>query len=565
MSNMSASASNQFRRRAIALATILLSIVVIVVFRLAYWQLETPSGTSGDENEKLTFQPERGDVYDCHGYLLAAAATVYDIGATPRNIVDAPMVADRLSAALGESRDTLLGLLQQKAVHVPLKRGVTAAVEASIMEWGAGMLQADPRPGRVYPHGTLAANVLGFVTDDNQGHYGLEGYYHDLLSGRSGFRVEQRDALGSLLYQFQPIHDGVDLYLTLDRNVQYVVEDVLSQAVNDSGAKQGTVIVMDPTSGAILAMASFPSYDPNTRDVTDESLFINSATSDQYEPGSVFKVITIASALDAGTISPSSTYYDAGQIVVGGRIIQNSDRLAHGETTISDLLAQSLNVGAAHVSTSLGATKFYQYVRRFGFGQLMGIDLADEVSGLVRLPGDSEWHESDLGTNSFGQGIAVTPLQMLCAVSAVANHGVLMHPYIVSRIVDGDKVTETVPRAVRRVISEQAASQTTEMMIYTVNNASVTAVIPGYEVAGKSGTSEVPIAGGYDPQETIASFVGYVPARHPRFSILVVLDRPQKEHWGGKVAGPVFQKIATQLVSLLGVPPTSLDASASVQ
>jgi cell division protein FtsI/penicillin-binding protein 2 len=564
---MSSSAQSKFQRRAIVLATILLSIVVIVVFRLVYWQLQNPLPVPPGETleQALMFEAERGDIYDCHGYLLAAATTVYDIGATPRNVADAALVADRLSGVLGEPRDRLLALLQQNVTHVPLKRGVSEAVKKSVMDWGVGMLQADARPGRVYPHGALAANVLGFVTDDNKGHYGLEGYFHDLLRGESGFRKEGHDPVGSLLYQFRPTRDGADLYLTLDRNIQYVVEEVLSQAVTDSGAKKGTVIVMDPTSGAILAMASFPSYDPNTRDVIDKSLFINPASSDQYEPGSVFKVITIASALDAGTILPGSTYYDSGQIVVGGRVIQNSDRKAHGETTMADLLAESLNVGAAHVSTSLGALEFYQYVRRFGFGQLTGIDLADEVSGLVRLPGDKEWHESDLGTNSFGQGIAVTPLQMLCAVSAVANHGVLMRPYFVSRIVDGDKVTEIAPREVRRVISEQAAAQTTDMMVYTVDSASVAAAVPGYEVAGKSGTSEVPVPGGYDPQETIASFVGYLPARNPRFSVLVVLDRPQKEHWGGIVAGPVFQRIAKQLVTLLGVPPTSVSAAAGVQ
>jgi cell division protein FtsI/penicillin-binding protein 2 len=172
------------------------------------------------------------------------------------------------------------------------------------------------------------------------------------------------------------------------------------------------------------------------------------------------------------------------------------------------------------------------------------------------LPGDADWHESDLGTNSFGQGIAVTPLQMLCAVSAVANGGILMRPYMVARLLDGDQITEIQPQMLRRVVSSEAAKQTTEMMVYTVDNATTTAGVPGYRVAGKSGTSEVPVPGGYDPEETIASFAGYVPADAPRFSILVVLDRPQKEHWGGRVAAPVFQKLAQQLVALLGVPST---------
>ena len=554
---MSTWAHSQFYRRVLALATILLSVVVIMVLRLAYWQVESPISASADDlnGQPENFRPVRGNIYDCHGYLLAVATTVYDIGAAPHNIKDPFLVADRLSAALGEPRDKLLKLLQQDSLHVPLKRGVSQVVRDSIMQWGQGMLQADRRPGRVYPHGTLAACVLGFVKDDGQGHYGLEGYYNDLLSGQPGFRLADRDPLGSLRYHFRAPHDGADLYLTLDRNVQYIVEEALAQAVTSSGAKKGVVIVMDPGSGAILAMAAYPTYDPNTRDIEDKSVFLNPAVNDQYEPGSVFKIITIASALDAGAITPSTTYYDSGKIIVGGREIMNSDRQAHGQTSMYDLVAYSLNVGAAHVSTSLGALKFYQYVRRFGFGELTGVDLAGEISGHVRLPGDPEWHESDLGTNSFGQGIAVTPLQMLCAVSAVANHGVLMRPYIVSRIVDGDKVTEIAPRMVRRVISAEAAAQTTEMLVYTVDKVSTTAAVRGYSVAGKSGTAQVPTPGGYDPQETIASFAGYVPAEEPRFAVLVVLDRPQKEHWGGRVAAPVFQTIVQQLVTLLGVPP----------
>ena len=551
-----ASVPSQLYRRALVLATILLSVVVVVILRLAYWQLARNTPVPPGSASRQAFPPQRGNIFDCHGYLLAVATTVYDIGATPRNIPDKPLVADRLSGALGEPRDKILALLQQDGAHVPIKRGVSESVQKSIMEWGANMLQADPRPGRIYPEGTLAAHVLGFVTEDGTGHYGLEGHYQDPLAGRTGYRQESRDPLGSLLFEFLSARDGMDAYLTLDRNVQQIVEVGLADAVTMSGAKHGVTIVMDPATGAILAMASYPTYDPNTRIVADEQVFINQAVSDQYEPGSVFKIITMASALDAGAVAPSSTYYDEGKITVGGRVIMNSDRLAHEQTSMRDLLSQSLNVGAAHLSTSLGALKFYQYLRRFGFGQLTGIDLEGEVSGHVRLPGDADWHESDLGTNSFGQGIAVTPLQMLCAVSAVANGGILMRPYMVARLLDGDQITEIQPQMLRRVVSSEAAKQTTEMMVYTVDNATTTAGVPGYRVAGKSGTSEVPVPGGYDPEETIASFAGYVPADAPRFSILVVLDRPQKEHWGGRVAAPVFQKLAQQLVALLGVPST---------
>jgi len=549
------SVPNQIRGRALVLTTILMSLVAAVTLRLAYWQLARNTPVGPDSAARESFPPQRGNIFDCHGYLLAVATTIYDIGASPRNIADRALVADRLSGALGEPRDDILALLEQDEAHVPIKRGISESVKESIMQWGSGILQADPRPARIYPEGTLAAHVLGFVTEDGTGHYGLEGYYQDELGGRTGYRQESRDPLGSLLFEFLSAQDGTDAYLTLDRNIQQIVEVELADAVTSSGARHGVVIVMDPATGAILALAGYPTYDPNTRIVADEQVFINRAVSDQYEPGSVFKIITMAAALDAGVVTASSTYYDGGETTVGGRKIMNSDRLAHGQTSMNDLMAESLNVGAAHLSTSLGALKFYQYLRRFGFGQLASVDLAGEVSGHVRLPGDADWHESDLGANSFGQGIAVTPLQMLCAVSAVANGGLLMRPYVVARLVDRDRVTETRPEIVRRVISSEAAKQTVEMMVYTVKNATVTARVPGYRVAGKSGTSEVPVETGYDPEETIASFAGFVPADAPRFSILVVLDRPQKEHWGGLVAAPVFQKLAQQLVSLLGVPP----------
>jgi len=462
-----------------------------------------------------------------------------------------------LAPLLAEPQEKLLAQLEQDTWYVRLKRRVRWEVAREILSWELDGVNAETWPGRIYPHGPLAACVLGFVTDDGDAFYGIERNYDELLAGKSGSRIAARDPLGSLSYQVRAPRHGGDLFLTLDRNVQHIVEEALAKAIEVNAAKRGTAIVMDPQTGAILAMAVFPTYDPNTRDVTDFGVFVNSAISEHYEPGSVFKIVTIASALDAGVISPTSTYYDAGEIIVGGEVIRNSDDAAHGETSISDLLASSLNVGAAHVSTKMGAFKFYEYVRRFGFNELAGVDLADEVAGQVRFPGDREWHESDLATNSFGQGLAVTPLQMLCAVSAVANHGVLMRPHIVGRIVDGEMVTNISPKVIRQVISPEAAAQVTKMLVYAVDTVLSTAAVPGYKVAGKSGTSQVPTLTGYDPEETISSFAGYVPADDPHLAILVVLDRPQKEHWGLTAAAPAFREIAQRLLTLFAVPPDS--------
>jgi len=562
----------QFYRRGLILTALLVLVVFIVVWQLVSLQFEGSIAAETDEAPvtegvatptlapDAEFAPVRGNIYDCHGYLLAAASTLYDLGATP-GMGDVEVLADRLAALLDMSRDDILELLNSEGSYVRLKRRVSPAEVDTVRGWGVAGLSVDPWPSRVYPNKELAASVLGFAADDAKGYYGVEGYYDETLAGESGFRDTDYDDLGCLFLRVRPPRDGADIFLTLDRNIQSVVEDALAAAVGENEAERGHVIVMDPSTGAILAMATYPSYDPNDFVEVDDELFVNPMVSDHYEPGSVFKVVTMASALDAGIVSGSTTYYDSGQIVVGGEKMKNSDGNAHGQTSMADLLALSLNVGAAHLSTSLGAYKFYDYLHRFGFNQPTNVDLAYEVTGQLRIPGDRDWHESDLGTNSFGQGLAVTPLQMICAVSAVANNGLLMQPHVMDRVVDGGQVTEYEVKAVRQVISPEAAAQTTAMLVHAVDTVLTTAAIEGYRVAGKSGTSEIPVMGTYDPLETIASFAGYVPADEPRFSMLVIIDRPQKDHWGITVAGPVFRKIAREVLTLLAVPVDSVRAS----
>ncbi len=547
----------QLYRRAFAMAALLLVVVAIAVGRLAYLQFHRPPWVRpNDETQPIILPAQRGNIFDCHGYLLAVDAVVYDIVAVPSQITDTRRLANTLAPVLQKPVEELRGLLQSKNAQVHLKRIFKEEVAKSIQAFGFDGVQVVPKPGRVYPHEKLAATVLGFVNDEGQAGYGVEAYYNPFLAGKSGSRIVERDAMGCLRYRAQPPRDGADLFLTLDRNMQWIVEEVLAKAVETNQAKKGVAIVMDPKTGAILAMAVFPTYDPNTREVTDENVYVNSAISELYEPGSVFKIVTVVSALNEGLVTPSTTYYDQGQIVVGGRVIKNAGGAMYGRVTITDLLAHSLNVGAAHVSKKLGAKKFYDYVHRFGFGQLTGVDLAYELPGWVRIPGDREWHESDLGTNSFGQGLAATPLQMLCAVAAVANQGVMMRPHIVSRIVDGDRVTEIPPQALGRVVSAEAATQVTEMLVYAVDNVLTLAAIPGYKVAGKSGTSQIAMPSGvYDPEATIASFAGYVPADDPRLAILMVLYWPEKEHWGIRAAAPAFREIAQRLLTLLAIPP----------
>jgi cell division protein FtsI/penicillin-binding protein 2 len=322
------------------------------------------------------------------------------------------------------------------------------------------------------------------------------------------------------------------------------------------------VLVMDPSTGAMLASYSYPSYDPNDFAQADIDLLADPVVSKMWEPGSIFKIVTWAAGIDSGTVTPGTTFYDEGALEVGGRVIQNWDRKGHGLVTMRDGLVGSLNTVAAFTSTSMGKDTFYTYLRRFGFGTLTQVDMASEGPGMMKLPGDSNWFPSDLGTNSFGQGIAVTPIQMLAAVASVANHGMLMQPYIVQEfITQGDEGARRIPvepMAVRRAVSPETAATMTDMLVEVVEKGAPKAAVPGYGVAGKSGTAQIPEPYGYNPTDTIASFVGFAPADDPRFVLLIKLDRPSVSPWGTQTAAPAFQAIAQRLLIYMQVPPDDM-------
>jgi cell division protein FtsI/penicillin-binding protein 2 len=355
--------------------------------------------------------------------------------------------------------------------------------------------------------------------------------------------------------RFVPPVRGAALYLTIDRGIQFVIERELEQAVIEYGAQRGSVIVLNPKTGALLGTVSYPAYDPNNYAVSDESLFFDPIVSEQYEPGSVFKIITMAAGLDAGVVVPNKVIYDGGTIEVGGRVIYNWDRQGHGQVDMIDVLAQSLNVGVAQVAIELGKDRFYTYVKRFGFGRLTEIDLGNEGPGTLKTPKDAAWHASDLGANSFGQGIAVTPLQMAVAVAAIANDGQMMKPYIVQRIVSNEQDIAVNPIITRRAVSAETAHTLTDMLATALERANSEALLPGYRVAGKTGTAEIPVPGGYHPTLTLGSFAGYLPADDPQVLVLVIIDRPLGSRWGSKTAAPTFKRIAEQLVVLLDIPP----------
>jgi cell division protein FtsI/penicillin-binding protein 2 len=315
---------------------------------------------------------------------------------------------------------------------------------------------------------------------------------------------------------------------------------------------------MNPRNGDILGMANFPTFDPNAYyEIEDEQNWQNPAINSVWEPGSVFKVITVAAALDTGAITPDWTYNDQGQFDIGGIRIQNWDRQAHGEVGVTQVLVESLNVGAATIALQMGRENFYAMLDKFGIGKPTRVDMQTEEAGIVRVPNslEGDWSDSDLGTNSFGQGLSITPLQMLTAINAIANDGLRMQPRVVYQIVDGDNIYESRPTALNRVISEETANLVTNMMVAVVRDGlDEGAQVPGYTVAGKTGTAEISTPIGYEANAWMMSFVGFFPADDPQVSILIKLDRPTSGRWASQVVAPIFSRMATRLAQLLEIP-----------
>jgi cell division protein FtsI/penicillin-binding protein 2 len=561
------------RHRLIVLAAVMVGFGLILTWQLVRWQVferdrfvyMVESRPTGKEQTP----PRRGRILDRQNHPLALDTIEYQITATPhwvRDSEDVNQVASRLSSLLDLPLEELSVKLSSDAPWVLLRHHVPQQVGETLRQWDIFGIHVAPWPRRGYPEGTLAAHLLGFVAEDRQGFYGVEGYYDQLLafSGRLDERSEITGTLASFVatgaFPFNPAEiaaeDSPDLVLTIDRMIQHIAEEELDAAIGQHQAEGGTVIVMDPRSGAILAMASRPTYDPEHYvQVSPPQLLANPAISWDYEPGSIFKIVTLAAALDAGAVELDRVFEDKGVIEVGGQQMYNWDRQAHGSVTVTDAMVFSLNTVMAQISTDLGSKRFYAYVQRFGFGRLTGVDLAGESEGQLRLPTDATWHESDLGTNAFGQGLAVTPLQMACAVAAVANRGTMMAPHVLAKIVSGDQTWPRHPTVARQVISPETAERLVEILIQAAERGAPKSVVPGYTIAGKSGTAQISIPGGYDPQATVASFVGFAPAYDPKFLILVKLDRPRDSPWGSAVAAPVFRNIAQRLFVILNIPP----------
>lgn len=526
--------------------------------------------TNEDYRSQQTLFPARGAVRDRAGHPLALTVATFDLlwnAAVPGAQAGGQRTAATLSRLLKLSEKELADKMASATSDqkVLLKPDVPYDVGTEIEELSLPGLEITQRIKRVYPEGDMAASLLGFVGRDRLGLTGIEADFNQELAGVPGTLAFERDSLGNPIplgyRRLQPPQLGADVYLTLDRFVQRLAERKLDEAMKKHRAKGGTIIVMEPATGAVLAMASRPTFRLTELDLMnpkDMDLYRNRAVTDTYEPGSTFKVITMAGALDAGKVTPQTTFLDVGPVIKYGWAINTYNGQHHGTETMAQVLKNSCNVGAVWVSDQLGPELFYDYVVRFGFGQLTSIGLSGEASGQVRLPPAEPWSPIDLATNSFGQGLSVTPLQMVTAISAVANGGLLMRPYLVHKVAGDQGERVFLPVVVRRVISKRAAELLNGMLIAAggLTGDNRMAVMEGFSAAGKTGTASIPLPGGYTSPGTIASFVGYAPAEAPRLAMVVKIDEPQDVPWGSVVAAPIFSAMAREILIHWQVPPT---------
>lgn len=518
--------------------------------------IEAPAFAKLAEEQRtrdLELLPRRGTIFDREGEPLAISVEARSIYASPRFVKDPAATAKSLSTILGGNAADYEERLRRDAGFVYIARKVDIERANALKELdlaGIGFLD-DSR--RVYPFGELAGQVLGFVGVDNIGLTGIEKQYDDVLAGTPGRIIAERDPSGrpipgGVSHTELPV-DGEDIQLTIDKDIQHKAQMVLAETVKSSGAIGGNVIVMNPNDGSIYAMASYPGFDPNNFRSADQSAVRNRALTDVYEPGSTLKALTVAAAIDRGLFTPESVFDLPATIQIGGRTIGEARRREFARMDLTEILAFSSNVGSVKLGMAMGPETLYEYFDRFGLNEAPGIDFPGQSRGVL-LPVD-QWSPSTLGTLTYGQGISLTPMQLARAMCAIANGGTLPAPHLLS---SADGAQTTGPRA----ISESTSATMREMLVSAVTSGTGSAAaMPGYSVAGKTGTAlKIKEDGsGYAKGKYIASFAGFLPAGDPQVVILVNIDEPGGNAFGGVVAAPAFRRIAEFVVSHIGISP----------
>lgn len=553
-----------------ALIFILALGIVFKLIKLQIFDHNKYTALAKDQQEFFSeLLPNRGQIFikeSQEGKLLPLATNrqFYLLYAVPSQVVKPREISEYLADFFEADKEKIFNqLIKEGDVYEPLIHKVDDRQKGEIEKQNFSGIKFMDENWRYYPENNLASQVLGFVgykDDERGGMYGLEGYFQKDLVGIKGATNFTRDAVGRLIpvadNNFQPAEDGIDLVLTLDRSIQYVACTALERSVQKHGADSGTVVIMDPRTGAIMAMCNYPDFDPNNYNkVENINYYNNQAIFEAYEPGSIFKPLTMAAAIDLGRLTPETTYEDTGEVKIAGFTINNYDKKAHGIRTMTQVLEDSLNTGAIFAAQKVGDDLFKKYVQNFGFGKITGITLQTENSGDIRAIGQGEIYTA---TASFGQGLTVTPLQMVVAYGALANEGKLLKPYIIqNKIYPDGRVEETEIEVVRQVISPKTALTISGMLASVIKNGySNKAEIDGYYVAGKTGTAQIADlrSGEYDPTRTNHTFIAYAPLDEPRFVVLTKLENPKSARFAESTAIPLFQEIGKFLVNYLQIP-----------
>ena len=549
------------------LATLLLCFLVLFIALITRaFQIQVLNGQSlkvrADRQHTTTLrsESERGIVFDRNGEKLAASIMADSVCADPSKVVNLEETARKIASILDLDQGTILKKFSGSKNFCWIARKITPDQAALVEKVDLDGIFLIKEPKRFYPNGELAGHLIGFVGLDAKGLEGLELKYDDYLKGAPEKLTWTRDAKGKRLYPrveyagVQP-KESTNLILTIDNRIQHLVESQLKEAVKAKGAKGGLAVVMDPKTGEILALANELGFDPNTFSKSGAAKGKNKVITDCFDPGSTFKPFLAAGALEEGVVKETDRFYcENGNYAIADRVIHEAQRKKHGYLAFSDIIKYSSNIGSVKVSERLGKEKFYQYITKFGFGAKTGIDLPGETAGLLRPV--QNWTRVDAATIAFGQGISVTAIQLITALSAIANQGVLMKPYIVRGLVDkkGQIVKKYAPTPVRQVISPRTAKRLTAIMTSVVGDADGTgknARIVNVNVAGKTGTSQKFdfARRAYSSERVRTSFMGFFPAEDPQVAILVILDEPQRDKWGGVASAPVFKNIAEQILT----------------
>lgn len=537
--------------------------------RLFYWQIvkaEVLSELAQSQYSGLIrVAPKRGEIKTSDGFAIAANKVSYLVFINPTEVKDKDQTVRILSSLLNITKASISAQLSPDRLWVPIKSGITPLEKEKIGRIQLPGVGFEEHYTRFYPEASTAAHLVGFVGKNEEGqdkgYVGLEAFYDRLLKGKEGYAVELRDALGRPIISKRTAMtsglDGSSLFLSLDRSVQFLAEQKLKGSIERYGALGGMIGIMDPKTGNIIAMASQPSFMPQKYGEYDESLYKNPFITNTYEPGSTLKPIIMAGALDTGLITPQTKCnICGGPVTIGDYDLHTWNDKYYKNTNMIEVIQHSDNTGMVFVAQKLGADRMISYLTKFGLGSLTGVDLQGEIAPSLKPR--NTWYPVDLATTGFGQGISVTPIELLTAFSALANGGKLMQPRVVTAFKNANGEVFKIPVKVKGMpISEKTAKVMAEILVNAVEKGEAQwTKLKGYRIAGKTGTASIPVRGHYDPNSTIASFIGFAPADNPKFAMLVVLEKPTSSIYAAETAAPMFFDIARDLLTYYGIPPS---------